>query len=91
MKTTIRRYSTLTLLLVGMLVLGPAPGHASPDGFETYEDWTASTIRSDRWLGGSDLARLCPTSAPRASSATGSASAVRGRSIRWRWSSGFET
>ena len=55
MKTTIRRYSTLTLLLVGMLVLGPAPGHASPDGFETYEDWTASTIRSDRWLGGSDL------------------------------------
>ena len=55
MNTTLTRYGTL-MLLAAILVLGVRPVAANADGLATYEDWTtAATIRSDRWVGSSDL------------------------------------
>jgi hypothetical protein len=51
MDRKLKRLGTSGLLLACLLLAGPAPGHASHEGFDVYEDWTtASTIRSDRWV-----------------------------------------
>lgn len=56
MKETTRRLGVLGLFVGGVLLLGPTPTRAGHEAFATYEDWTtAPTIRSDRWVGTSDL------------------------------------
>lgn len=39
------------LCVVSVLLMRPIQGRASHEGFAVYEDWSAQTIRSDRWRG----------------------------------------
>ncbi len=39
------------LCVVSFLLMRPIQGRASHEGFAVYEDWSAQTIRSDRWSG----------------------------------------
>lgn len=39
------------LCVVSVLLMRPIQGGASHEGFAVYEDWSAQTIRSDRWSG----------------------------------------
>lgn len=51
MKERVLTPAVMGLGVVGFLLMGPTRGQASHEGFAVYDDWSAPTLRSDRWRG----------------------------------------